>query len=79
MPVATMEELAALPEGTRLRVNSRALGIQEWVVAANGLAKDGVTIDAVNFVGAVAAGTVSRADGPLIQVGDLFEHSGLDQ
>lgn len=76
MPVATMEELAALPAGTRVRVNSRALGLQEWTIGETGLVKDGVTIDVGNFVGAVAAGSVTRADGPLIQVGDLFEHSG---
>jgi len=70
MPVATLEELDTLPQGARVNVGGSS-GQQVWEKVEDNLwSYDGTAVKAANFVGVIAAGTLSVV--APVTAGDLF-------
>lgn len=61
MTIGTIEELEALPPGTQVVVDSKALGRKTWLRTEKGWNRRNATLTSVMFHGAIRSGLVSRA------------------
>lgn len=76
MPIATLDELAAVPEGTTVHLLRGRLP-QDWVRTATGLSRQDVDLELSRFTGAVTEGLLTLED-PLLPYspGDVIQRTG---